>query len=302
MMKRTPTPRSALVGLVTAIAVTAAACGVGDTTVAGPDTDGAVTPTPEVVAPPPTPEPSGGGPVDEQTPALNDARSRWANAAFDGYSYTVTMSCECSDEAFGPRRVHVRSGEVVSTKYFGLPTDVAGDTAEALFAMIEAAIAQGLQNEVSYDPLTGFPTVVRLDLEAIPADGGLDLTTTDFFSHDDVIADLEAARQAWADNGPASYTMAYREVCFCPEMLAEVTVTDGAITGATTVSDAGFDVTPRTVEDMFDEIQDALDRSAFRVSATFDPNTGAPLEYFIDDVEMMADEESGVTVESIVAA
>jgi hypothetical protein len=276
------------------------ACGGGSTTIAtGTDADPTAPPT--TTTPPPTPvtpapEPAPAGP---DTDALVAARTLWDSAGVTEYAYTVTMVCECGDEAFGPRRVTVRDGEVVSTTYFGLPTDVTAHTADELFALIAASIAAGAENEVSYDAATGFPTLVRLDVPGLATDGGLDLQTADFVNVGVVRAELETARAAWQSAAVASYAITYREICFCPEIVTEVEVVDGQV-GDVVVTGDGFDSPPLTVDDMFDAITNALDAGAFRVTATYNPELGYPTEFFIDVEQMMADEEFGVAVDSLV--
>lgn len=286
-----------LTATVTTFMIIAAACGGGSTSTStdpelGTDSESTAT------SPPTTPErePALAG---RQAEALHLARAQWADAAISEYAYTVTMVCECGDEAFGPRRVIVRSGEVVSTTYFGLPTDIVGDSAEQLFAMIESSIAAGAENDVSYDAATGFPTIVRLDVPALAVDGGLDLQTADFVDVGSTRAELETARATWQDAAVGSYAITYREVCFCPEIVVDVEVVDGEATDVA-VTGEGFDLPSRTVDAMFDAIARALDTGAFRVTATYDEALGYPTEFFIDIEQMMADEEFGVAVEELV--
>jgi hypothetical protein len=287
-----------LIATLTALVLIAGACGGGSTTIAtggdpGPDAEPTVPPTPPPVTPAPEP-----APVGPDTDALEAARDLWDDAGITEYAYTVTMVCECTDEAVGPRRVTVRDGELVATTYFGLPTDLTGHTAEDLFALIAASIAAGAENQVSYDAAKGFPTVVRLDVPSLAADGGLDLQTADFVDVGAVRAELEIARATWQAAAVASYAITYREICFCPEVVIDVEVEDGQV-GDVVVTGDGFDTPPRTVDDMFDSIANALDTGAFRVSATYNQELGYPTEFFVDVEQMMADEEFGVVVDAL---
>ncbi len=45
-------------------------------------------------------------------------------------------------------------------------------TVDELFDAIDQALASGVETRVSYDAELGYPLTVRLDLEAIPRDGG----------------------------------------------------------------------------------------------------------------------------------
>ncbi len=53
---------------------------------------------------------------------------------------------------------------------------------------------------------------------------------------------------------------------------------------------------------MFDVLEDAIARDAHSISATYDPDTGVPVEFFIDYQENVADEELGMRVTEPVTA
>ena len=83
-----------------------------------------------------------------------------------------------------------------------------------------------------------------------------------------------------------------------------VTVQDGVITGVTELaSEVAHDPELfRTIDGLFDLVQDAYDQSAHEVQVDFDPGRGYPTRIWIDYVEMMADEEMGFTLLSDVTA
>ncbi|MEM7285517.1 MAG: DUF6174 domain-containing protein [Actinomycetota bacterium] len=280
------------------------ACGGdgGETTVAGPDgtTQPIETPTP---GPTPTPTPPPGGNVDEQGLAdLADARARWAAAGIGEYAYSIVESCECDPETVGPRRVTVSDGVVVSTTWFGSPSQYDGVAVEVLFDQIELGLQRGeVTNRVTYDDATGAPVDVLLDEEAVAADGGRAFNVQAFISYDSLRADLDAARDRWAAAGIDGYVVTYDQVCFCPQLQVEVTVVNGEVVASEVRSEVDLgDVPTLTVEAMFAEIEAQIDAGAFSVSADYDPVTGHPTGYFVDVEEMMADEEfgiAGVTVE-----
>ena len=119
--------------------------------------------------------------------------------------------------------------------------------------------------------------------------------------------ELAAAEQRWADTRIVDYAMAYDVVCFCPQISVSVQVGGGEVVD-TIVDAPGFQGDPSqlvdeplTVEDMFAELRAAYEGGAASVQVTYDPDTGRPLDYFIDEDEMIADEEHGVTVSSFSA-
>ena len=119
--------------------------------------------------------------------------------------------------------------------------------------------------------------------------------------------ELAAAEARWAEAGITDYAMTYDVVCFCPQISVTVRVGGGELVDVS-VDAPGYEgdtaqlvPDPLTVEDMFAELHAAYDGDAASVDVTYDPETGRPLEYFIDESEMMADEEHGVTVTAFLA-
>jgi Family of unknown function (DUF6174) len=108
---------------------------------------------------------------------LQFGRARWAMVGPASYSVVVSRSCECLEAAVGPVRVTVRNGVVQSRDYTrtGAPVATTRDdwfpTVEELFAVIDAAIRDGIQPlDVSYDPTLGYPT--RVFIGETASDGG----------------------------------------------------------------------------------------------------------------------------------
>lgn len=100
--------------------------------------------------------------------------------------------------------------------------------------------------------------------------------------HQVVQAALTAARGRWAAGKPArGYTWRYRDHCFCPpprqyevevDGAGKVIAARGIYTEGTTTSVPARTVTrPHTVESTFKELQDAIDRKAEYIRATFEP-------------------------------
>jgi hypothetical protein len=120
---------------------------------------------------------------------------------------------------------------------------------------------------------------------------------------DDARDEMESARERWESVGPSAYRTTQTHVCFCgTEVRGPVMVrVTAAGTTRTYVSDGRAVPATHTqffptVEELFDEIESALDDGADQVRATYDPTTGAPLDVFIDYSERTADEEQGWTL------
>jgi len=276
----------------------AAACSSGSiqVEVEGPDD---VTPTPTTLpaTPAPTPEPAP-PPVDEQALAeLDAARTLWAAAAIDSYVYTFTQSCECDN--IGELRVTVADGEASIADVFGATPDVTPQTIEDLYEAIERSIQEGDQTEVTYDAVDGHPMLVLLDLEAMEVDGGYAIEVSELVDLGAATGELDSAEARWAASGITSYQMTYREACFCPEIIVQVTVVDGAVVETASLGDFDPGGPGRTVEDLFDEIRSAFASGAVSVVATYDLDLGYPTEYFVDYAANIADEEFGITVQSL---
>ena len=121
---------------------------------------------------------------------------------------------------------------------------------------------------------------------------------------------LAEQRALWAAQGLTDYTFDVKKVCYCPAYLVadvRITVVGGVITGVTDIAtgDAlGPDLMEyfRTINGLFDLVQDAYNRNAHEVQVEFDPSRGYPTRIWIDYVMMMADEEMGFTLLSEVKA
>ncbi|MEZ5165436.1 MAG: DUF6174 domain-containing protein [Acidimicrobiales bacterium] len=107
---------------------------------------------------------------------------------------------------------------------------------------------------------------------------------------------LANARATWAAVGPPTYRITVRALCFCMASVWTDTVEDGVVTAhVAQVADA-FDPGPRTMEDLFDEVEAAISEGYATLDLEFDSETGALIRYWVDVNEMVADEEHGVEV------
>ena len=121
--------------------------------------------------------------------------------------------------------------------------------------------------------------------------------------------ELEENRERWEALALTSYEYAVRRRCFCaPGAIgpARVRVENGVVTGRTYVDsgdpvpDGLDDAFPR-VDGLFETLADAYERGAHSVEVTYDPDSGVPLDIYIDYEEFAVDEELGFTVTSLPA-
>lgn len=117
---------------------------------------------------------------------------------------------------------------------------------------------------------------------------------------------LEAARARWRTLGSQSYSYEVNRSCFCllGGRQMSVTVQAGAVTAAE-FQDSGAGVEAAllsyvpTVADLFDLIEDALDRKASYFSAAYDPSYGYPTRIEIDYSSSAADDELAISARDL---
>ncbi len=133
------------------------------------------------------------------------------------------------------------------------------------------------------------------------ADLGFDVRT---------LTDLERAQRRWEGWRPDSYVYAVERMCFCPvEYRGPVRVrVDGDVVVERTYVETGQPV-PAALADAFPAVEglfaillSAFDGDAHEVRVSYDPETGVPVDFWIDYEEMMADEELGMRVTEEVEA
>jgi Family of unknown function (DUF6174) len=123
-----------------------------------------------------------------------------------------------------------------------------------------------------------------------------------FVAPDDPIAirDLVSARARWNLHGATAYTLRGSTQCFCVMGGREVDieVLNGQVTRVT-YADSGTPLPSelgasfRSVEQLFDIIDEAVRQDAHRIEVTYDPRRGFPTRLWIDWSERIADEEYG---------
>jgi hypothetical protein len=123
------------------------------------------------------------------------------------------------------------------------------------------------------------------------------------------LTDLERAQTKWERTRPESYVYAVQRLCFCPtDYIGPVRVrVQGHDVLERTYVDSGDPVPAAyadafpTVDGLFAILADAYADDADDVRVTYDPVTGVPVDFFIDYLEMAADEELGMRVTEDVA-
>lgn len=117
---------------------------------------------------------------------------------------------------------------------------------------------------------------------------------------------LEAARTRWRTLGSQSYTYDVNRSCFCllGGRLMTVTVQAGQVTEAE-FQDSGRGVETAllsyvpTIADLFDMIEDALNRNASYFAATYDPSYGYPTRIEIDYSSSAVDDEVAISARDL---
>ncbi|MDZ7674582.1 MAG: DUF6174 domain-containing protein [Acidimicrobiales bacterium] len=112
-------------------------------------------------------------------------------------------------------------------------------------------------------------------------------------------AELDAAQDRWREAGIDDYELEWSVQCFCPLTSYVDTIEDGEVVDHRPApeNDGVEDPGPKTMEDIFGEVQAAIDSEPDSLSVEYDPDTGAVDGYFVDPDERAADEEYGLSVE-----
>ena len=227
------------------------------------------------------------------------ARARWQAAALDTYTYRFLDDCgEC--DQLPEQSVVVWDGAVQD------PLRRVSSVEEA-FALIEQALSQGTDVDVTFDPELGYPTDLWIDREARAYDGGIHLA---FSALEPGLpgapASLEDHRKAWIrwqQAGLASYEYSSAVICDCEYQVSmHTTVVDGRITGFESRTPEPTDITfsPLTIAQLFDDVEAFLSGEDFpdegisvTGSALYDEKYGYPtwigLDIEVTDPELAAE-------------
>ena len=246
---------------------------------------------------------------------LDKARTRWYSLNVTDYDYRYSMSCECLDSVSSPKNVQIRNGTIQSVEY-AYNFDPSADptvppeaidsiqTVPELFDTIQSAIDGGAYKvDVQYDRNYGHPTSIRIDYDEMMADEEFDArieSLIDVRVTETRQTELDAARTLWDSYNVLDYDYYYRRSCFCAyeytkRMFVEVrnSTVDAAYFAedGTAAPDDMIRNWLKTIDGMFDTIQDAVDRKAHTMKVTYNETHGYPMSVSIDYEEMMADEE-----------
>ena len=112
-------------------------------------------------------------------------------------------------------------------------------------------------------------------------------------------AELADARERWESRRMVQYEYRFQRSCFCIEeatRAAKVRVLTGVVTSAWYLSD-GSPVPSEnlrfypTVDELFETIENAIERDADRLEVEYDRETGHPTRIDVDYLEQAADDE-----------
>ena len=105
-----------------------------------------------------------------QRAELSVARQRWAAQGPASYRYRFQYLCFCPASLVTAVEIQVRGGQVVAVldPATGRPAPAApgrpSPTVPELFAIVESALDRGVDwIDVQYDPILGYPAVIRID-------------------------------------------------------------------------------------------------------------------------------------------
>lgn len=119
--------------------------------------------------------------------------------------------------------------------------------------------------------------------------------------------ELSDARARWSSQGPETYLYDLQRLCFCGGdalRVARILVSEGQVVSGVWVesgepiTDYPFGELP-TVEDLFAEIQDAIDRDAYSLEVEYHEQRGFPIYVAIDYSPNIADEEMAFEVSAL---
>jgi Family of unknown function (DUF6174) len=126
--------------------------------------------------------------------------------------------------------------------------------------------------------------------------------------------ELERNEKLWQSQNLTNYDFTLERQCFCSEDWrgpVNIQVRNGTVVSVTYVSNGQAALAEKfsnsdTIEKLFGIIGDAYEgkntfnQKAETVNVTFHPEMGYPLTIFIDVSKMIADEETGYTIEELV--
>lgn len=276
--------------------------------------------------------------VRAQTPLadLNAARALWTSQrGISDYEYTIHRSCECLPSATRPYTVRVESESETDTIVSAIfaengqggssvdRQDFLVKTIDGLFDdVILAAITRNAYAvTVVYDEVNGNPTSIVIDeAENIVDDtaayyiqGEVNFIITQQVNTASRLAIQEAlnvAKAVWASQelSKIEYTFDYKISSLNVASSGGITVTvkDNEVESAVFNGSEGGVVPQeamdnlKTVEGLFDEIQNAINQEAFSIDVAYNAALGFPESISIDFEQAIVDEEFIATVTNVI--
>ncbi len=123
----------------------------------------------------------------------------------------------------------------------------------------------------------------------------------------DVQSKLDQNRKKWASAMASNYQFNFRWKCFCSQEYVEpvsISVRESRIVDVAFVKDdvpfaIGGIEDYRTIEGLFDLLQEGIDKNAHTISADYHSELGYPVKASIDYEEYTVDEEIGFDINSL---
>lgn len=231
---------------------------------------------------------------------LNFAGFRWASSQIDDYKISYSVICFCP----APRpviTVEVEDGIVVSaTSSDGAPV-LRPRTVPAMFDEIQAEIDRPAASvSATFDSRTGRPESFGFDIDERIADEEYSVVIREFVNNEftDLQTELDIARDTWGSRAPATenYSLAYRVICFCPQGdMQRIEVRNGDVIER---SEDPFFGPAKTVDELFDLIQDVIDDATGTARVEYDQRTGVPMVIALDPLPGAVDDETTYQVTS----
>ena len=259
---------------------------------------------------------------------LDTHRALWDSHRAIDYDYYYRRSCFCMEDYTRKFEVQVRNDTVdaafVAEDGTAAPDDLLENwlpTIDGIFDQIQSAIGGSAYSmTIRYNETYGYPMSVSVDYNQMMADEELYVSASDLIiletepvedlSADatDHQAELDAFRILWNSHRAIDYDYYYQRSCECVYEYTkqfEVHVRNDAVDAAFAVEDGSpapedmLESWLPTIENLFDQIQSAIDQSAASVSVRYNLTYGYPLSINIDYDEKIADEELYVTASGL---
>ena len=121
-------------------------------------------------------------------------------------------------------------------------------------------------------------------------------------------SELDQNRMKWTSATVSNYQLNFRWICYCsPEYVEPVNISvreNRIVDVAFVKNDVPFTMMGlwryRTIEGLFDLLQEGIDKKAHAISVEYHPELGYPVKVSIDYEEYTVDEEKGFEIDSLI--